>query len=82
MLRESLKDASQIIQNILTQSLDVKNSSENISLLEAARSYISTKGQSEDLSLVLQALLRYRDPTQTLLNELTIISNELRSFHR
>jgi len=81
MLRESLKDASQIIQNILTQPLEIEGCPENITFLQAAKTYLESKGQSDDLNKVLQCLVRYPEPTETLLNELSIISDELQRFH-
>jgi hypothetical protein len=82
MLRESLKDASEIIQNILTQPLEIEGWDRTVSLLEAAKSYLNSNGQSEDLTKVLQCLVRYREPTETLVNELAIISDELQQFRK
>jgi len=39
MLKENLKDAGEIIQNILNQHLSISNAKENISLFHAAKHF-------------------------------------------
>jgi hypothetical protein len=77
MLRENLKDAGQIILNILSQPLQIPGSTEGISLLQAAQNYQEHEGANSDLSKILRSFLEYPEPTQTLLRELEIIYNEI-----
>ena len=81
MLRENLQDAGEIIQNILTQPLDIEEASKNTSLISAAIDYIETNGESNDLAKILETFKRYPDSTQLLVMELDILSRELSSGH-
>ncbi len=77
MLKENLKDAGEIIQNILSQPLSIPGLPENITLLSAAQNYRYVDGASSDLSKVLQTFLDYPEPTQVLIRELELIYQDI-----
>jgi len=77
MLRENLQDAAVIIQNILDQPLEVKGKKDGVSLYTAALNYDSQNPSESDLFLILKSFIDYPDPTQTLLRELELLSNDL-----
>ena len=74
MLKENLEDASSIIQNILTQPLDIPGAKENISILAAAQN-----PDKSDLIKILEAFQKYPELTQALLTELDLLQQDLRS---
>lgn len=73
MLKENIEDASEILQNILTQPLDIPGATKNISLLSAAQNPDKT-----DLRKILQAFRSYPDLTQSLLVELELLYQDLK----
>ncbi|MES2344939.1 MAG: hypothetical protein V4494_03255 [Chlamydiota bacterium] len=73
MLKENIDDAAEILQNILTQPLDIPGASANISLLAAAQNPDKT-----DLRKILEAFRRYPELTQSLLTELDLLSQDLK----
>lgn len=77
MLRENLRDAGQIIQNILTQPVTIPEISEETTLLSAAETYRQNEGAGSSLSKVMLSFLRYPEPTQVLIQELEILHKEL-----
>lgn len=77
MLRENLRDAGQIIQNILTQPVMVPEISDETTLLAAAQNYHEGEGTNSPLSKVMLSFLRYPEPTQILIQELEILHKEL-----
>lgn len=77
MLQENLKDAAVIVHNILNQPLAIPDVSRDITLLGAALSFDENGVPDSDLSLVMQTLGTYPDPTETLIRELEILSDEL-----
>lgn len=77
MLKENLKDAGEIIQNILTQPLSIAGTAEDISLLKAAMNYQEGQGEASDLAKIVKSFLAYREPTETMLRELEIILKEI-----
>lgn len=77
MLKENVKDAAQIIQNILIQPLAISGASSEICLLKAAENYHPSQGNSSDLSMILQTFLEYRGPTDMLIQELELIIQDL-----
>lgn len=77
MLKENLKDAAEIIRNILSQPLDIPNASPDINLLRAAKEYHHSLGPSSDLGKILSTFLDYPGPTDMLITELEIILNDL-----
>lgn len=73
MLKENLEDAAQILQNILTQPLDIPGATESVSLLSAARNT-----DKSDLRKILEAFRRYPELTQSLLTELELLYQDLK----
>lgn len=78
MLRENLKDAGQIVQNILTQPLSVPGASKEISLVDAAKSYNDKDPSTSDLKKIVELFAQYPEPTKIMLQELEILSNDLK----
>jgi hypothetical protein len=72
MLRENYQDASQIIQNIITQPLAIPGASESISLLAAAQDT-----DSNNLRKILEAFHTYPELTQLLTTELDLLARDL-----
>jgi hypothetical protein len=77
MLQESLKDAAVIVHNILNQPLAIPDVSGDITLLSAALSFDESGVPASHLSQVMQTFIEYPDPTETLIRELEILSDEL-----
>lgn len=78
MLRENLKDAGVIVDNILTQPLDIPGATRNISLLEAAKNFDPENTENSDLRKILLNLIKYPEETQTMLRELELLLNDLK----
>lgn len=78
MLRENLKDAGQIIQNILTQTLSIPGASKEISILTAAKKFNPKDPATSDLKKVVDALHLYSSATDALLKELELICADLK----
>lgn len=77
MLRETIKDSAEILNNILNQPLDIPGIAENISLLQAVQNYPQQQPELSDLSKMLQTFAHNPVPTQTLIQELQLIINDL-----
>ena len=77
MLKENVKDAAQILQNILTQSLEIEGAEKDISLLKAAQNLGSQDPENSDLGKILENFAKYPDPTETLIRELDIIIDDI-----
>jgi hypothetical protein len=77
MLQENLKDAAQILQNILSQPLSISDTAENVSLLSAAQSFKTQDPLSSDLHNILATFHEYPGPTKTLITELQIMIHDL-----
>ncbi|MEI8329333.1 MAG: hypothetical protein WCG14_04975 [Chlamydiia bacterium] len=77
MLYEDLQDAAIIIQNILNQPLSTREHKEDLTLLSAAISFDETGTPASHLQQIMQSFIEYRDPTETLIRELDILSDEL-----
>lgn len=77
MLKENLKDAGLIIQNILSQPLSIPGVPDTVTLLSVAKNYHPGEGANSDLSRVMLSLLHYPEPTQILLHELEILHKEI-----
>jgi hypothetical protein len=77
MLRENLKDAAEILHCILNQPLEVRGATPNISLLGAILNYDSEHPENTDLQKILQEFVRYTEPTQTLIQELELLAQDL-----
>lgn len=78
MLRENLKDAGQIIQNILTQPLSIPGASKDVSMLSAAKKFNPNDPATSDLKKVVDALRLYSSATDVLLKEVELLSDELK----
>lgn len=77
MLKENLKDAGEIIQNIVTQPLSIPGLPDNTTLLAAAENYRNVDAANSDLSKILQTFLDYPEPTQVLIRELELIYQDI-----
>jgi hypothetical protein len=77
MLYENLKDAAIIVHNILNQPLSISDSKKDITLLGAAISFDDTGTPASHLQQVMQTFVEYKDPTELLIRELEILSDEL-----
>jgi hypothetical protein len=77
MLKENLKDAGEIIQNILNQHLAISNAKEDISLFLAAKQFDPQHPQNSDLRKILLTFLRYPEHTEILVQELELILKDL-----
>lgn len=78
MFRENLKDVGVIVQGIVHQKLVILGSNHEISLFEAAQAVPEDHPEDSDLSLLMAAFVRYPDSTKMLIQELTLLSNDLR----
>jgi len=79
MLKENLKDAGEIISNILQQPLAITGSTQTVSLIEAAKDYKKNSAFYSDLSHILLSFVEYPESTQNLLTELDLICVDLES---
>ncbi|NDD57971.1 MAG: hypothetical protein EBZ47_01785 [Chlamydiae bacterium] len=77
MLYENLKDAAIIVHNILNQPLSIQENKEDITMLSAAISFDENGMPASHLQQVMQTFVEYSDPTETLIRELDILSEEL-----
>ncbi len=77
MLKENLKDAGQILQNILNQPLSIPGMTETVTLLSAAQDYQPNQGEDSVLSKAMLSILLYPEPSQILLRELDILYSEI-----
>lgn len=78
MLKENLKDAGQIIQNILTQQLSIPGIPKEISILSAAKRFNPSDPATSDLKKLIDAFIHYSAATEVLIKELELISDDLR----
>ncbi len=76
MIREDLKDAGEIIQNVLTQPLSIPGIKGNLSLLQAAKNYDPRNPLGSDLRKILLSFLQFPEQTETLIRELEILREE------
>ncbi len=78
MRQENLKDAAQILATILHHPLDIEGASEaQVSLLGAVLRYNPKAAETSDLSKILQSFTKYPEPTETLIQELELLSKDL-----
>jgi len=78
MLKENLKDAGQIIQNILTQQLSIPGAPKDISILSAAKKFNPNDPATSDLKKLVDTFIHYSSATDVLLKELELISDDLK----
>ncbi len=79
MFQESFADAATIVQNILNQPLSVKETDKDVTRLSAAIAFNESGVPSSCLSQIMQTLIIYPGPTETLIKELEILSEDLGS---
>lgn len=77
MLRENLKDAGQIITNILTQPLSILGVEKEISFLTAAKSFDRLNPSASDMKKLLDTFKQYPEATAAMLKELELLSADL-----
>jgi hypothetical protein len=77
MLQEDLDDAATIVENILSQPLSVPGAKGEVSLILAANQFQTSEAMTSDLRKILLSFLQFPEQTDTLINELDIISDEL-----
>lgn len=77
MLRENLKDSAEILSNILNQPLEIPNSAENITLLQALQTFSTQQPDNSDLSKMLRTFASNPEPTAILIQELELIARDL-----
>ncbi|PWU15773.1 MAG: hypothetical protein C5B45_01810 [Chlamydiae bacterium] len=75
MLLEDLKDTAYIMHNILYQPLYNPNSASETTLLKAATDFKTEEGS--DLSLVLHNFTKHINRLEMLIQELTVIMEDL-----
>lgn len=80
MLRENLKDSAEILSNILQQPLEIPDIPQNITLLQAIQNFATQQPDNSDLSKMLRTFASNPEPTQTLIQELQLIVNDLSAF--
>ncbi len=79
MFQEIFADAALIAQNILNQPLSPPKTDEDITLLSAALSFNEMGMPASYLSQVMQTFIVYPGPTETLIGELELLSEDLNS---
>ena len=77
MLHENLKDAGEIIQNILNQPLSIPGAKVDVSLLEAAKNLDPQNPTTSDLRKILLNFLQFPEQTEIMLREFEILQEEL-----
>ncbi len=78
MLKENLKDAGEIIQNILNQPLAISGAKDNLSLVSAAKSFDADHVANSDLRKILRTFLQYPEHTEILIRELELILQDIK----
>lgn len=78
MLQENLKDAAQIVKNILIQPLSIPTLNKEISMLSAAKSFNPNDPATSDLKKMVDAFKKYSEATEALLKELELICEDLK----
>ena len=82
MFQESFIDAAIIVQNILNQPLSIPHQTDkDITLLSAALNFNENGIPSSYLSQIMETLIVYQGPTETLIRELELLSDELSEFY-
>lgn len=76
-LKEALKDAGEIIQNILSQPLLIPGAKRNISLFEAAKTYEIKEALRSDFRKILLSFLQFPVPTERMIEELELLQDDL-----
>ncbi len=76
MLRENLRDAGEIIKNILTQPLAIPGLPKNISLYEASKHYLEDRS-SPELKKMLETFLQHPAALEVMLQEFRLLAQDL-----
>jgi hypothetical protein len=76
MLRENLRDAGEIVENILSQPLSITGVEKPISLLEASKIYLDNPA-SPELKKVVETFLQYPEAFQLMQQEMTLLAKDL-----
>lgn len=76
MLKENLRDAGEIVENILSQPLSIAGLPKDISLLDAAKIYLENPA-SPELKKVVETFHQYPDAFQLMLQELKLLAKDL-----
>lgn len=79
MFQESFIDAAIIVQNILNQPLSMPEAEKDITLLSAAISFNEQGVPDSYLSQIMETFIIYPGPTETLIRELELLSEDLNS---
>lgn len=78
MLKENLKDAGEIIENILTQPLSIPGEKKEIDLLEAAKIFKPEDAMDSDFRKILMNFLQFPEPAEALIKELELLQEDLK----
>jgi len=76
MLKETLYDAGEIVETILTQPLSVPGLPKAVSLLEASKHYLANPS-SPELKKILETFLRHPAALEIMLQEFKLLSQDL-----
>lgn len=74
--REKLRDAGEIVEHILTQPLSIPGLPKNVSLLEAAKTFIDNPA-SPELKKVLDTFHQHPAALQIMLQEFQLLIDDL-----
>ncbi len=80
-LEENLEDAANIVQDILKQPLAIEGAEEGISVIAAASNYQANPSEDSDLGKLSQAFALYPSSTNTLVQELHFLAQDLNKTH-
>ncbi len=82
MLKETLKESAQILQNILTKAHAVPEVTKDVSLLEAAEQFDVKNPATSDLKQIVTFFSQNPAATHALIKELEILKEDLEDFLR
>ncbi len=77
MNKENIKDAAEIVNNILDQPLDIPNAPSDISLLKAALKF-NQNDPNDDLYKVIQSFVDHPENTKALITEMELLIADLK----
>jgi hypothetical protein len=78
MLSENLKDAGEIVENILSQPLSVSGLTDSCSLVEASKKYLNDPS-SPELKKMLETFLQHPQALEVMLQEFKLLAQDLAS---
>ena len=79
MLRENLKDAGLIVQNILTQPLAIPGLAREMSLLDAAKRFNEKDPSVSELKKMLDTFQQYPEALSAMITELELLCKDLKA---